>query len=391
MVGNLLIHLEQVAVAFLNFFATQTFNGTLEIEEHRQTRFVYAKTGVATFFGGTGSHVTRHQVSESRITAFQVVVALFFGNIHGADFAFAEFFHVFFFFGNPDTAIVTQTFAHQRELALVIAVNGNTGGVNLRKAGIGEESAFLVGFPSRAAVAVHGVGAQEIHISVATRAEQHGVRRIALDRTVHDIATDDTAGVAVFHHHVHHFAAGVHLYAAFCYLVAQSTVGTDQQLLSGLTAGVESTRNLRAAERTVVEITGIVAGKRHALRHTLVNDIVAHFRQTIYVGFAGTVVAPLDGIVEKTVDAVAVVLIVLGRIDTALRGDGVRPAGTVGNAEYLYIETQRAQRSGRRSPSKAGSHHNHIELAFVGGVHQMLFSLIFSPLLRQRPGRNLGI
>ena len=107
-------------------------------------------------------------------------------------------------------------------------------------------------------------------------------------------------------------------------LAFERLVGAEQQLLAGLAAGVEGARHLRAAEGAVVEVAAVFAGERHALRHALVDDVDADLRQAVDVGFARAEVAALDRVVEQAVDAVAVVLIILGGVDAALRGDAVR-------------------------------------------------------------------
>ena len=70
-------------------------------------------------------------------------------------------------------------------------------------------------------------------------------------------------------------------------------------------------------------------------------------REPVNVGFAGAEIAALDSVVEQAVDAVAVVLIVLRRIDPALSRDGVRAAGRILEAETLYVVSEFGQR--RRS------------------------------------------
>ena len=57
--------------------------------------------------------------------------------------------------------------------------------------------------------------------------------------------------------------------------------------------------------------------------YTLVDDIVAYLSQAVDIGLAGTVVTTLHGVIEQTIDRVAVVLIVLCCVDTALCSDGV--------------------------------------------------------------------
>ena len=70
----------------------------------------------------------------------------------------------------------------------------------------------------------------------------------------------------------------------------------------------------------------------------------ADFRKTVNIRFARAKVAALDGVVEEPIDAVAVVLIVLGGVDSALCGDRVGAARAVLIAETFDIEALLAQR-----------------------------------------------
>ena len=139
------------------------------------------------------------------------------------------------------------------------------------------------------------------------------------------------------------------------HLPHQRLVGAEQQLLAGLAAGVEGARDLRAAERAVVEQAAVLAGERHALRDALVDDVDAQLRQPVDVGFARAVVAAFDRVVEQAVDAVAVVLVVLGGVDAALRGDAVGAAGAVLDAEVEDVVAELAERGGGRRAGEAGA------------------------------------
>src|ERR1700722_7343874 len=143
--------------------------------------------------------------------------------------------------------------------------------------------------------------------------------------------------MAIDEHQVEHFAARKHGNVAHGNLPAQGLVGTQEQLLAGLAPRVKRARYLRAAERTIRQQTTVFARKRHALRNALVNYINADLGQTINIGLARAEVAALDGVVEKTIDAVAVVLVVLGRVDSTLGGDTGGAARTVLIAEGLYL------------------------------------------------------
>ena len=150
---------------------------------------------------------------------------------------------------------------------------------------------------------------------------------IALQVAGDEVADDDAAGTAFHHDKVHHFASRVQFHRASGDLTAQGTVCAEQQLLSGLAFGIEGTAHLCAAERSVVKQATVVAGERHALGHTLVDDGPADFCQTVHIGLTGAVVASLDGIAEEAFHAVAVVLVILCRIDATL---GSNTMGTTG-------------------------------------------------------------
>ncbi len=135
-------------------------------------------------------------------------------------------------------------------------------------------------------------------------------------------------------------------------------VGAEQQLLAGLTAGVEGPRDLSAAERPVGQVAAVLAGERHALGHRLVDDRHRQLGEPVDVGLAGAKVAALDRVVEQPEDGVAVVLVVLGGVDAALGGDRVGAAGAVLVAERLHLVAELAERRGGRAAGEAGADHD---------------------------------
>lgn len=90
-------------------------------------------------------------------------------------------------------------------------------------------------------------------------------------------------------------------------------------------------------------------------------------------------VAALHRVVEETVNRVAVVLIVLGGVDTALGRDGVGAARAVLDTEVEHVETELAESGGSRSACQTRTDHDYIEVALVGGVHEFLMCLIVGP------------
>ena len=73
------------------------------------------------------------------------------------------------------------------------------------------------------------------------------------------------------------------------------------------------------------------------MSYALVDNGVAYFCQTIYIGFPGTIVTAFDGFVEQTEYRVVIVGIVFGCVDTSLCGDRVCTTGRILITESGYI------------------------------------------------------
>ena len=172
------------------------------------------------------------------------------------------------------------------------------------------------------------------------------MRRVGGHLSGQQVARDDPAGPVVLEDHVEQFRTGVQLDGASRHLAHEGRVGADEELLAGLTPGVERARDLCAAERTVVQEAAVVAGERNALGSGLVNDVDRDLGESMHVGLAGPVVATLDGVVEEPVDRVAVVRVVLRSVDAALGGDAVGPARAVVEGEGLHAVAQFSERGG---------------------------------------------
>jgi hypothetical protein len=129
--GDAVVHVEQVAVALLNYRSAEALDGVAEIEVDRQAAFAHAAAFVADGLGVTRGDVARHEVAEARVLALQEVIALGVGDLAwGALVALLE--------GDPYAAVVAQRFTHQGELALVLARDRNAGGMDLGETGIGK-------------------------------------------------------------------------------------------------------------------------------------------------------------------------------------------------------------------------------------------------------------
>ena len=267
-------------------------------------------------------------------------------------------------------------------------MNGNTGGVNLHIRGVGHVGTLAVALDSGRAVAAHGVGAEEVGIAVTAGGDDHGIGGEALQLASNEVLGDDTACAAVDNHHVLHLIAGVEFHLSGLHLCGERGVGTEQELLSGLSLCIEGTRHLCATERAVGEHAAVLTCEGHTLCHTLVDDIVRHLGQAVHVGLTGTVVATLHGVVEQAVHGVAVVLVVLGGVDTALRCDGVSAAGRVLDAEVDHVEPHLTKAGSCAGAGQTRTHYDDIELELVLRVHQALVSFIIGPFLGHGAFRN---
>ncbi len=172
-------------------------------------------------------------------------------------------------------------------------------------------------------------------------------------------------------------------------LPAQGLVGAEKQLLPGLAAAIKGARHLGAAEGAVVEQAAVFAGERHPLGDALVDDVLADLGQAINVGLARAEVAALDGVVEEAIDAVAVVVIILGGVDAALGGDAVGAAWAVLVAERRDVVAKFGQRRRRRAAGQTGADDDDVILPLVGRIDQLAFGFEPSPFLRQRTGGHI--
>jgi hypothetical protein len=135
----------------------------------------------------------------------------------------------------------------------------------------------------------------------------------------------------------------------------------------------------------------VLAREGHALRDALVDDRRADLREAVDVGLARAEVAALDRVVEQPPDGIAVVRVVLGRVDAALRGDAVRAARAVLEAEGVDVVAELGQARGRRAAGQPGADDDDPELALVGRVDQLHLEAVAVPLLLHRPAGHLAL
>ena len=203
-----------------------------------------------------------------------------------------------------------------------------------------------------------GVGEEVVDVAVAAGGEDDRVGDVDAGCAGDEVAGDDAASFAVDHDEVEHLRAGDHGDGSGVDLAFECLVGAEEELLAGLSAGVEGARDLRSAEGAVVEGAAVFAGEGHALGYALVDDLGADLGEAVDVAFAGAEVSTFDGVVEEAEDALTVVGVVLSGVDATLRGDGVRAGGESLEAEAFDFVCQARRARLRRAPSaEAGADH----------------------------------
>ena len=197
-----------------------------------------------------------------------------------------------------------------------------------------------MGLPGSGYIAAHGVGRKIKNITISAAAQQYGMSKMSFQLACDQVARNNTTGLPIDDHHIQHLMPGIHLDIAERHLALQCLISPYQQLLPCLARRVKSTLYLGPTERPVAEQAPVFTSKRHPLRHTLVDNVGAHLRQTMDIGFTRAVVASLYRIVEQTKYAVPVILIIFGGIDPSLGRNAVRPARRVLETKCLYFISQ---------------------------------------------------
>ena len=193
--------------------------------------------------------------------------------------------------------------------------------MNLSVARVGHVGAAFVSPEGGHDIAAHGVGGEVEDVAVSAGGKDDGISSVGSDFTSDEVTNNNAFGVPIDNNNIEHLGASVHFDAAFGDFFGKRLIATDEELLTGLAAGVEGAFYLGAAERTVVEKSAIFPGEGDTLGNALIDDLVRDFGEAMHVGFAGAEVAAFDGVVEEPEDGVAVVLVILGSVDSALGGD----------------------------------------------------------------------
>ena len=263
--------------------------------------------------------------------------------------------------------------------------------MDLRVAGVREERALAVRTPDRGGVRALGIRRQVEDVAVAAGSEDDRVGDVGRDVAGDEVAHDDAARPPLDDDELEHLVADELLHRASRHLPLQRLVGAEQELLPGLTARVERAGDERTAEGAVRERAAVLAGERHALGDALIDDVHRHLGEAVDVRLAGAEVAALDGVVEQALHRVAVVLVALRGVDAALRGDRMRAAGRVLEAEVQDLEPELTQGRRRGAAGEAGAHDDDPVLSLVRRVDELHVELVLLPLALDGPRRDFGV
>ena len=106
--------------------------------------------------------------------------------------------------------------------------------MDLYHTGVGKVGTLLIAEPGGRSVACQSIGGEEVSITIATSSDYDSVSTEALQLTGHEVSSDDTASSTVNDHEVDHLITGVELYVTKPYLTHQTGVGSEEELLTGL-------------------------------------------------------------------------------------------------------------------------------------------------------------
>src|SRR5581483_4740602 len=110
----------------------------------------------------------------------------------------------------------------------------------------------------------------------------------------------------------------------------------------------------------------------------------ADFGETIDVRLARAEVAALDRVVKKPENAIAVVLIILRRVDSALRRDRVRAPWRILIAKAFHLVAELAERRRRRAACESRADDDDFKFPPIRRVDELRIELVLLPLFFER-------
>src|ERR1700731_587987 len=229
------------------------------------------------------------------------------------------------------------------------------------------------------------------NISIAAGRKHDRVGRDVVDLTSPQIAGHDSLGVAVDNDNIEHFGLGKHLHRAGRDLATERLITAEKELLPGLAACIKRSRNLGAAERPIGKQPAVLAREGNALRDALIDDVRTNFGEPINIRFARSKIAAFDCVIEQTINAVAVVLIIFCGVDSALRGDRMRPPRRVLVTKTFHAVAELAQRRRRRTAGQTAADYDDFKFAAIVWTNEAGMVFVTRPLFIQWTGRSARV
>jgi len=116
----------------------------------------------------------------------------------------------------------------------------------------------------------------------------------------------------------------------------------------------------------------------------LVDDGVTNFGEAIDVRFAGTKVAAFDRVIKEAVNAIAIVRVVLRRVNAALGSDAMGPARAILITKRFDVITLLGQGRGRRTAGQSRADDDDLKPPAIVRRNQLGIVLVLPPFLEPR-------
>ena len=207
----------------------------------------------------------------------------------------------------------------------------------------------------------------------------------------HRVTRHHPAGHTVHGDQLEHVAAGQQRHPSQLHLAHQCLVSPIEQLLAGLTAGIEGAAHQGPAEAAGGQAAAVFTRERHPLGDALIDDAAADLRQPLATGFPGAEVSSFKSVSEQAADTVAIHGHWPCGIDTALSGHRMSSPWAVVEAEHRDPIALLGQGCCSGGTGEPGAHHQHIQLAFAQRTDQWQAFPGASPGIGNRPSWKTGI
>ena len=134
---------------------------------------------------------------------------------------------------------------------------------------------------------------------------------------------------AIHRDQLQQIAAGEQRHPSKLHLSHQGLISPVEQLLTGLSPGVEGATHKGSSEAAGRQAAAVFPGEGHSLGDALVDDAAADFCQPPATGFPRPEIATSQRVSEEPMDAVAIDSHGSSGIDTALGSDRMGTPGAV--------------------------------------------------------------